>query len=141
MKLTTSAPFIKHFLLLLLLSRRVDTRADGPSPDIGKWTTLSYTMPINPSTSRFCITAKFWWLPARETARPASRDVHQELPTVPRTVPAPFWYIPQREHYPVQCFVGHVLQRHGRSARRARLHQRRNAGLRSLPRIVEVFHL
>ncbi len=48
MKLTTSAPFIKHFLLLLLLVGVSTPGLMGQAQTVGKWTTLSYTMPINP---------------------------------------------------------------------------------------------
>ncbi len=91
MKLTTSAPFIKHFLLLLLLVGVSTPELMGQAQTVGKWTTLSYTMPINPIHVALLHNGKILVVAGSATARPASRDAHPGPPTARQTIPAPFW--------------------------------------------------
>ena len=56
----------------------------GQANVTGKWSTLSYTMPINPIHAALLAMARFWWLPVQEIVHPRNRVAPRVHLTDPR---------------------------------------------------------
>jgi hypothetical protein len=90
-KLTTSAPFIKQFLLVLLLVGVSTPELMGQAQTVGKWTTLSYTMPINPIHVALLHNGKILVVAGSGNCPPSQSGCPSGAPTARQIIRAPFW--------------------------------------------------
>jgi hypothetical protein len=139
-KLTTSAPFIKHFLLVLLLVGVSTPGLMGQAQTVGKWTTLSYAMPINPIHVALLHNGKILVVAGSGNCPSSQSGCPSGAPYGPSNNSGALLVNPSSGSM-TQFSVSWDMFCNGMvvSARRPRLHQRRNAGIRSFSRIVEIF--
>ena len=136
MKPTMPATLRSVTLVVSILLSTFVPMAIGQANVQGQWSTLSYTMPINPIHAALLHNNKILVVTGSGNCPPSQ----SRLP-----IGSPLWSVEwlgstssrpcSRNHHPVLGQLGHVLQRHDRSARWTRIHQWRHNKLQSLSRV------
>ena len=131
MKRPVSVPVLRFALLLMIWLGLSLPAAMAQADQQGQWSTLSYTMPINPIHVALMHNGKILVTRVRGTV----------LLPIGLSVGTSVWRVERlgcggarsggAEHHSAVGVVGHVLQRHDGAAGWTGVHQRRHARLRS----------
>ena len=137
-----SAFLARRALVLVLLTACLSPSLKGQVQTIGKWSTMSQTMPINPIHVALLANGKILVVAGSGNCPPSLAGCPTGAPYGPSNHSGALLFDPSAGSFTQFTHeLGYVLQCHGAIARRAGFYQWRHHSIRSLFRTAEVFHL